>query len=442
MDNTSVMQAPPSPSPAPLPTPAAARKPKSLLWRGLEAVASLKLTVFLFALAMFLVFYGTIAQVELGIWSVVNDYFRSVVVFIPVKVLLLFRLPADAAVGNVRIPFPGGWLIGGALFANLIAAHIVRFKLSWKRSGIIVLHFGIMLMMLGEWLTGMFAIESMMSIREGETVNYVHDNRNAELAIVEVTDPKRKTDDIVSISAAALQKKDAKISSEDLPFEIEVLQYEKNSDLVTAKGEIVADADRGQAAGYAIKPLKEGTGVDTSQRVDTPSAVVKLTAKNGEALGTYLLSYWLGKADAVTVGGKSYEIILRPKRSYRDYTVTLEKAEERKHPNLEMAKDYSSYIVLNDPEHGVVDRKTRIYMNAPMRYRGEAFFQANMSTERNGDMVTGLQVVRNELILPVVGRVPFWTLPYISCIVVALGMLIHFGIKLIGFLELQMRARA
>jgi hypothetical protein len=81
-------------------------------------------------------------------------------------------------------------------------------------------------------------------------------------------------------------------------------------------------------------------------------------------------------------------------------------------------------------------------MNAPMRYRGEAFFQANMSTERNGDMVTGLQVVRNELILPVIGGVAFWKLPYYSCGVVAFGMLIHFGIKLIGFLELQMRARA
>src|SRR5262249_21159172 len=161
-----------------------------------------------------------------------------------------------------------------------------------------------------------------------------------------------------------------------------------------------------------------------NQKVDAPSAVIKLTSKNGNDLGTYLVSFLIGQSDVVVVDGKKYEISLRPRRNYRDYTVFLEKAEEVKHPNQNRPKDYSSYIVLNDPKNGVVDRKVRIYMNAPMRYRGEAFFQASMSTDRRGEMVTGLQVVRNELTLPVIGRLPFWMLPYASCIVVAIGMLL------------------
>ena len=38
---------------------------------------------------------------------------------------------------------------------------------------------------------------------------------------------------------------------------------------------------------------------------------------------------------------------------------------------------------------------------------------------------TGLQVVKN----------PGWLLPYFSCFFVALGMLIHFGIHLVGFVS-------
>jgi hypothetical protein len=292
-------------------------------------------------------------------------------------------------------------------------------------------------MMLGEFFTGVYAIESMMTIREGETVNYVHDNRTAELAVVDVTDPKRTEDDIVAIYLSALTPGN-KIATE-LPFDVEVIEYHKNSDIEIRKpGDPEVQATAGQAKGrYVIKPMAEGTGVDTSSKVDMPSALVRLTDKAGGDMGVYLVSWLLPKSDVVEVDGKKYEIALRPKRSYRDYTVHLEKAEERKHPNLNMAKDYSSYIVLNDPSHGVVDRQVRIYMNAPMRYRGEAFFQANMHTGDDGVMTTGLQVVRNELIIPYVGPLAFWLLPYISCIVVALGMMIHFGVRLVGFLEKQ-----
>ena len=50
-------------------------------------------------------------------------------------------------------PFPGGWLLGSVLLVNLLAAHAIRFKLSWKRSGILLLHAGIILMMIGEFIT-------------------------------------------------------------------------------------------------------------------------------------------------------------------------------------------------------------------------------------------------------------------------------------------------
>jgi hypothetical protein len=63
-----------------------------------------------------------------------------------------------------------------------------------------------------------------------------------------------------------------------------------------------------------------------------------------------------------------------------------------------------------------------------------------MHTAQNGDMTTGLQVVRNEIDIPFLGVFYVWWLPYISCVVVTIGMLMHFGVRLYGFLVSQVQA--
>ena len=49
------------------------------------ALASLQLTVVLMALSIGLVFVGTLAQVDDGIWTVVEKYFRSAFVLVPLQ---------------------------------------------------------------------------------------------------------------------------------------------------------------------------------------------------------------------------------------------------------------------------------------------------------------------------------------------------------------------
>src|SRR4051794_12190572 len=65
-----------------------AAKKKSDLWKALEVLASLRLTVVLFVLALILIFIGTLAQVDSGIWTVVNRYFRSFVAWLPFQALI------------------------------------------------------------------------------------------------------------------------------------------------------------------------------------------------------------------------------------------------------------------------------------------------------------------------------------------------------------------
>jgi cytochrome c biogenesis factor len=66
----------------------------------------------------------------------------------------------------------GGMSIIVLLLANLLAAHILRFKLNWKRSGVLLIHAGLILLLVGEIVTAAMAVESRMTIAEGQTIQY------------------------------------------------------------------------------------------------------------------------------------------------------------------------------------------------------------------------------------------------------------------------------
>ncbi|MEE3371926.1 MAG: cytochrome c biogenesis protein CcsA [Planctomycetota bacterium] len=100
----------------------------------LSQLASLKLTVILFALGIFIVLAGTLAQTEDNIDTVVQNYFRTMVAHIEVKVFFprsFFpegHFLAKWHASDASFPFPGGWLIGLVMVVNLLAAHILRFR--------------------------------------------------------------------------------------------------------------------------------------------------------------------------------------------------------------------------------------------------------------------------------------------------------------------------
>ncbi len=91
----------------------------------LRPFASLKLTVALMAMAIFLILAGTLAQIDKDIWQVMAEYFRT-----PLARHRSARLfPRSWNLPAITFPFPGGFTIGGAMLINLLAAHTLRFKI-------------------------------------------------------------------------------------------------------------------------------------------------------------------------------------------------------------------------------------------------------------------------------------------------------------------------
>ncbi|NBO92849.1 MAG: hypothetical protein EBV06_11160 [Planctomycetia bacterium] len=421
MSITTVQPRPPAPTPR---GPNTAWHPLQLL----TAFASLRLTVLLFVLSFLLVLFGTLAQIDFGIWTVVRDYFRSFVVFIPFNLFLQFGqiflgLPREWSPGTPwriggAFPFPGGWTLAILLMANLLAAHLVRFKLSAKRAGILILHAGLIVMLTGEIVTGVYAVEGNMAIEEGETVNVVVDNRVCELAIVDPSDDN--TDRVISVPRWMLQRQAVPIRDEQLPFDIVPVHYMSNSALDNAAKTNPANAGAGKES-VAVEKA-EGSGVASNQKADAPSVYVKLIDKTtGKEMGTYLFSLWLREQE-IKVGDKFYEVSLRFRQTQRPFNLTLKKFTFDRYPGTETPLNFASLVHLKDTARGD-DREVLIRMNEPLRHAGETFYQAswNERTERG----TILQVVRN----------PAWQLPYWSCGIVTLGMLMHFMVSLVDFLK-------
>ncbi len=211
----------------------------------IQFFSSLRLTVVCLALAMLLVFLGTLAQVDLGLYKAQNEFFRS---------FLVFWGPKTA---NWRIPvLPGGYLVGGVLLINLIAAHVTRFKFTRQKAGIWMTHVGLILLLLGQLGTDLLSRESTLHLREGEVKNYSEADRQAELAVIDTTDAD--SDKVVAIAQGLLERK-TELRNSELPFAISVKRFIPNS--------VVEDR---AASANGAPPATEGLGEGDSAVVVVP----------------------------------------------------------------------------------------------------------------------------------------------------------------------------
>lgn len=270
------------------PTDSTGRAAAPAWHRILTPLASLKLTVVLFALGIFLIFAGTFALKEFGLWTAMKLYFRCWITWIDIAIFF----PADSGVAHVKFPYPGGWTIGFAMLFNLIAAHTLRFKvkaggarllgaslmmlaglafLSWglymvvvsqpqitqswweaqgrpegvgaallgsalvlwtgvvifeRRAGIFLTHAGIIILLLSELVTGLAAVESKMRVIQGETAHFTSNTERPELAFIYVD--RTGAQQVVAIPTGMLAE-GAVIDDERLPFKVKIEKYFVNT---------------------------------------------------------------------------------------------------------------------------------------------------------------------------------------------------------------------
>lgn len=325
----------------------------------------------------------------------------------------------DDAFWRVFLRLGRGTLAAVVLF---IACHLL-YK---KRAGMVLLHGGILFLLVGEFITAHYAVEANIALKEGETVNYVDRTQQLELAFTETSNPDR---DVVTVIPQEMLMKDGELIQIDtLPFDIRVKHYLLNSSQPQPLTNIPESrlSNYPQYEGYGsrlyVTEVREVSG--TMGARNAPAVDVEIIDRaTKQSLGRYILSIWFypnfvnrawDMPTIIKVDGKEYTVYYRYKREYlrspsgNPYSITLLDFKHIRYEGTQTPKDFSSHIrLVNEGDN--VDRDLRIWMNNPLRYAKRTFYQSGYLPDDSG---TVLQVVRNDV----------WMVPYLSCMIVFVGM--------------------
>jgi len=375
----------------------------------IAVLSSLATSVTLLVLLALLTWLGTLEQVEHGLFEVQKKYFES------------FFLLHDF--GPFSLPLPGANLVMCVLFLNIIVGGIVRMRLRPGTYGVLVVHCGIVLMLVAGFVKAYFSQDGHVTLFEGQRSAYYDSYYRWELVIVEPLGGGRANEYVAKQEqfTDATGALPAHITCAALPFAIEVRHFMPNSRPMP-KGPMF-DVDVPVVDGVFLKsmPLQK----EAEQNI-AGLYVSALGTHDGTRQDGIL---WGAQSAPLTVsfGGKDYTLDLRHERYPMPFTIALEDFTKVDHPGTGMPKSFSSDVKVI--ENGS-ERALKISMNEPLRSEGLVVYQASWgpSTAKPGDpLFSTFAVVRN----------PADQYPLYSCIVIAIGLVLHFARKLVKHVKIE-----
>jgi ABC-type transport system involved in cytochrome c biogenesis permease subunit len=338
-------------------------------------------------------------------------------------VMLYFVMGGEAArlnLSSMRILWQ--LLKGGACSLVLLLGCNLLFE---KRGGIVLLHAGVALLMFSELQVGIYGKENHLMLLEGQKTTFIRDIRERELAVIHrQSDGKDKVvvipQAMLESAAAGTSPEQQIISLREVPFDIAVRKYIQNSELRAVLPDDRVRTPAGLGNFVAPVEMKPVTGMD--DKSDLSSVYIDIVERGtGKVLSSHLISQEVSElrtvpiAEVARVGEQDYQLYLRSQRNYRPYEVELLDVSRTNYVGSATPRDYRSRIIIREPSAGTSEEFT-LWMNNPLRYRGETFYQTSYQELPGGKEATTLSVVRNK----------GWMLPYIACMIVSFGMFAQF----------------
>ena len=343
-----------------------------------------------------LVFFGTIAQKDIGLYESQMRYFSSFYFFL-----------------GGFIPLPGGRLILLVMTINLAASLFKKNLWKIKKTGIIIVHLGGLLLLLGGGVTAMFSSEGNMVIAEGETSNHVDDYFDMELVFVNTS-----RDDSLeyTIFDEPLLQEGNSIEYEKFGIQIDIISFIENVRIESriSPAEPIYKGFLNKFVLLPKHPEKEATQ-------NRPGIIIKLSGLSSEEDGIYGIFLGQRKPDTFQINENLFFTEFRRKRTYLPFSINLLDFEKVMHPGTNVAKSYSSEVNLIENS---MPRRILIQMNEPLRYHNYTFYQASFIDGLDKE-TTVLATVKNY------GRL----FPYISSIIMSIGLLIHLLMSLPAMLQ-------
>lgn len=367
-------------------------------------LSSLEVAIAALLFLILLVVMCTLDQVKMGTWAAVDKYFRSA---------FIYWRPGG---GDLSLPiFPAGGAVGLLLLLNVLSSMLLRVRRDWSKAGIWLIHIGLSLLVLGEFTTGIFAVETQLVFEEGQGANFTTSTRKNELAVFDRSDPAHET--VFALPSESLRSGKV-LSHPSWPFRLRIAAFHPNADAGPRPNAMTlppSPANRGLGTAMVLRRLPT---VSRDDRRNLPAAFVEVL-EGDRPLGVWLLWAGIEGIQEFEAGGKRFAFQMRPLRRYLPFTLTLKDFTHDRYPGTNIPKNFSSAVRLQNPATGE-DRDALIYMNHPLRYMGRTFYQSSFG---KNDTLSVLQVVEN----------PGWLMPYVSFVLMALGLCVHFGLMISKF---------
>jgi hypothetical protein len=326
-----------------------------------------------------------------------------------------------------------------ALGANVLCAALIRFRWDdrqkgWARwqTGFVITHAGLLVVLLGSWITLQTSDEGQVMLLENET-----------------TDQMVRTDhSVIRVQALDPKTGEPQRGQElELPFRPGAFSWGSpagvvRQDVLTEHGDPVRLVVKGYLAASSppvwvedarapgrLKKIYAPFDLPGNQAdAGIPACLIELQVDNDRR------ELWLRRKDDIddplfedlVVGGHPYRLAFDFERRSIDFDLTLVDFAMGTDPGTQAASTYTSRVVVNDRGHGVEDKAATITMNEPLWYRGKTFYQQSYRELR--DARTGRKTGYKKSVLQV-GIDPFWGVKYAGCLTVVLGMFVQFAMR-------------
>lgn len=384
---------------------------RGMMGRLLAVFSSLGLSCVLLLLLGLLTWLGTLEQVEHGLYQVQKKYFES------------FFLVHQA--GPVPIPLPGANLVMTLLFVNLLVGGVVRMRRGKGRLGILVVHLGVALMLVAGFVKWSGSEDGYLTLYEDESAAHFQNHYKWELAVTRSRGGGELEEHRIAAEHfdRAAPGSTALLDSEHLPFRVEVTRYIENSRPLPVGPN-----------SHPVTPIVEGVFLQPEPRAakeerNIPGAYVRALDGEGSVLAEGVLWGFDQSPWTVEVGGERYGIDLRQERYGMPFALTLDRFTKEDHPRSGMPKSFESDVRV---AKAGVERPVRISMNEPLREDGLVIYQVSWGPQEVANVdrfYSTFAVVRN----------PADAWPLYSCIMIGLGLALHFSRKLGKHLRTEAR---
>lgn len=341
-------------------------------------LSSIQLTVSLLFMLFSLILFATFAQVDYGIFEANERYFMTWFVWME------------------SIPiFLGGYSLGTLMVINLLLSHATRFKWQRRYLGLFLIHFGLIVLIVGSGITRLLGHEMQIAIKEGQTIQHVLFPSQFELVVID-TGAQPGRDLVYSHSLAAL--------AQGISFQSWHIQSTQQLDnaIINQRG---IPSLRFDQLGQWYKLIGLPKTYEMDKR-NVPGLVVTVTTPDHHQR----LILWGGSAVYQTLDADGrYVINLRPKRTYLPFSIRLNDFIKDNYQGTKTAKRFVSNVTVTTPEGSV---PFTIQMNQPLRFNGYTFFQSSFTED---EATSVFQVVKN----------PSWLAPYIASLLITAGLFLQ-----------------